>query len=187
MWRKVTLLLSCLLAAACPAGACEIREVFFFSYNSAREAVKLYQALAHELQKTGWWKFVCSHTDRIVLHNAPVLEWDGPRSAVGLASFQAGRRVMAIATKGYSLEQLAGVMVHEAGHLELIRRYKTFGDEAWAEHRRQQFLDGLKGPKGAPPAPDGKAVSIERISPKWFALSLIAAVAIVILLALDDF
>lgn len=123
--------------------ACRVPEVFFFEFASVESAAGLYERLVSRLERAGWWNFVCSNTDRIEFYNAEFVEKSHGQRALGTASIERSRRVMAVATYNYRLEEIARVMVHEAGHLEHFREHGSFdGDQSWARRRELEFLRG---------------------------------------------
>jgi hypothetical protein len=138
------------ILAPAEAGECRVPEVFYFEFASAESAAGLYARVVSTLGRVGWWDFVCQNTDRIEFYNSPSLEVDASGRVLGFATVKAGLRVMAIATYDYRLEEIARVMVHEAGHLEHLRRFGRFDDQSWAIQREREFLETLAGSRAAP-------------------------------------
>lgn len=165
------------LLAPAEASECRVPEVFYFEFASAESAAGLYARVASTLAPVGWWDFVCQNTDRVEFYNSPFLDVDAPHPVVGYATVKKGRRVMAIATYGYDLEEITRVMVHEAGHLEHVRRFGRFDDQSWAQKREREFLQTLAGS----PAIPQKEINSERFL-NW--LIIIGGIVLVVLLLL---
>jgi hypothetical protein len=102
---------------------------------------------AQILKGTGWYEYVNSNIDVLRYYNWSAFQHEnGP--AVGLSYLSDGERVVLVATKDRSEEDVVATLVHEAAHCEFGTRYRSDGgrqwraqSEAYAQETARRFLD----------------------------------------------
>jgi hypothetical protein len=133
------MVLGLVLSSGCITGPHDAaRALFADSTRTSATAEKLLPGHRRILTDSGWFEYVSSNADAVEYYNWDAFAWStGP--ALGMATYDEGKRIIRVALKGRADLEVAATLVHEAAHLSGITQVGDLYGEAIATAVEQKF------------------------------------------------